>query len=131
MSGRTDRLRIEATPQAVPAARQHIRRVLKEWLLGPVVDEAALIVSELVTNGVRYSEAEFLTVALRRRGDVLVIEVSDPAGSLLPTMRDPGPEDCGGRGLHVVDALAERWGVRPHPGGKTVFAHLALGGRRR
>ncbi|MGW1746456.1 ATP-binding protein [Streptomyces sp. NPDC002092] len=44
----------------------------------------------------------------------------------MPELQKPGPEDLGGRGLFLVDALSESWGVRPRSTGKTVWAHLPV-----
>jgi anti-sigma regulatory factor (Ser/Thr protein kinase) len=93
-----------------------------------LLDDALLLVSELVTNAVRYGEPE---IVLHVRHDPPGIGVSvHDAGPELPQLTDtpPDPAKQGGRGLRIVDALAQRWGVsrtRRQPG-KTVWFELGL-----
>ncbi len=106
-------------PTSVGAARR-----FAVDLLGPVsveVREAVeLMVSELATNCIRHTNTGFdLTVA--EAGGQIRVEVTDRAGGT-PTMRSPGPEDPTGRGLQIVNMLAERWGVEHASAhGKTVW----------
>ena len=92
----------------------------------PLVDDALLITSELVTNAVRYGEPEIiLSLALIPGG--LRIEVSDRGETLplLAPMVPPGNR-AGGRGLLIVASAATDWGITPHvpPPGKTVWVEL-------
>ncbi|WP_019356093.1 ATP-binding protein [Streptomyces sp. AA1529] len=80
MSGRTNIARFRLSKASVPRAREHVRLVLREWKLGHLCDEAALVVSELTTNAVTHAAqgiGDQLELVLRRRGGVLVLEVSD------------------------------------------------------
>ena len=79
--------------------------------------------SELVTNAVNYSKG-LVELTVRQSGDQIRVEVSDTNPSA-PTMRQPGPD--GGRGLHLVHAVADRWGVDRHAHGKTVWVELGVG----
>jgi hypothetical protein len=91
----------------------------------PWRDEAAVVVSELATNAVRHSRAAF-TFALARRPTQLLIGVTDPSRQE-PIMRPVHPGAFGGRGMQLVDALSDSWGVRLiHEGGKTVWARMSL-----
>jgi len=104
-------------------ARALIRRPLTRWKLTELIDVTELLVSELVTNAVRYAPG---TIGLRLvlEGG-LVCEVRDNSAAL-PRLRYPGEEDERGRGLQVVSQLAQRWGSRRTTGGKVVWAEQAL-----
>jgi len=71
--------------------------------------------------------SDYFELGLRRRNGVLILEVADSYQWLMPELRKPADDETSGRGLLIVDALAERWGVRPRDPGKTVWAHLAIG----
>ncbi|MFF4796814.1 ATP-binding protein [Streptomyces sp. NPDC001351] len=128
MSGRTHVTRFRVRRDSVAAARRHVKQVLIEWRLGGLVDDTVLITSELATNVVNHAKGtgDYFELALRRRDGVLVLEVSDSYQWQMPELQKPGPEDLGGRGLFLVDALSETWGVRPRSTGKTVWAHLPV-----
>jgi anti-sigma regulatory factor (Ser/Thr protein kinase) len=118
------------TTRAFPAERQSVtaaRRFATEALAGTPADtlEAAeLLVSELATNCVRHVRAGF-EVTIRRSGEEIRIDVTDSGGGR-PVMRSPGPDDGTGRGLRIVDMLAQRWGVECRsPSGKTVWFTIA------
>jgi anti-sigma regulatory factor (Ser/Thr protein kinase) len=130
-------LPLGALPTAVPCARGYIRAILDEWNLAVLADAAELIVSELVTNSVqatadkdgrpRYGEAGLPVVHLRLASDRVRFraEVWDSVPRL-PAARQAGPDEEGGRGLALVEALSDRWGWITVPGwpGKVVWAEL-------
>ncbi|MEV0782334.1 ATP-binding protein [Streptomyces sp. NPDC050423] len=125
-----------AVPGAVRTARHAVHEALCGWGLDTVVgDVAVLLVSELVTNSMRYASGP-IDVRLVRphlNGDGpaahpgLLVEVSDPLPDP-PTERTAGPDDEGGRGLQLVACSARRWGIRHGKSGKTVWFELALPG---
>ena len=130
-------LPLGALPGATPCARLHARAVLVEWGLRELAEAAELIVSELVTNAVRasttpdghprYDGAGMPVVVLRMASDriKLLIEVWDSIPGA-PAAGHPGPEDEGGRGLMLVEAMCARWNwqsVTDWPG-KVVWAEL-------
>ena len=128
-------LSLGALPTATPCARLHTKAMLAEWDLGPVADNAELVVSELVTNATNASfrqinELALPVVHLRLFTDLsrLRIEVwdCDPAA---PALTRAGPEDESGRGLMLVQAMCDRWGSDAVPGwrGKVVWAELTCG----
>lgn len=89
------------------------------------LDDAAMIVSELVTNAVR-AGAAVITVDVAIGNDEMRIGVTDDAGGW-PTIRTAGEHDTSGRGLPLVAALAQRWGVDlTDPSGKLVWATLQI-----
>ncbi len=90
-----------------------------------MIQTAELLVSELVTNAVR-ATARPITVRLLRT-DSLLCEVSDD-DHRLPRLREPGRDDEDGRGLFLVNHLAERWGTSRVAGGKTVWFSLPVKG---
>ncbi|MGX1756885.1 ATP-binding protein [Streptomyces lydicus] len=109
-------------------ARLHVRTTLTDWKLGGLIEDSVLITSELATNAVSHAKGtgDYFELALRRRSGILVLEVADSYQWRMPELRKPGPDDPAGRGLLIVDALSQHWGVRPRHPGKTVWAHLPL-----
>lgn len=88
------------------------------------LDDAALVLSELVGNAVRHAEGELMQVRLRRTGDVLRIAVHDRSPSR-PAPREASFEDESGRGMHIIEALSHAWGWEPRADGKVVWADVA------
>jgi PAS domain S-box-containing protein len=110
-------------PESVRRARALVRQTLREWDLESLEDTTMLLVSELVTNAVRYADGE---IELRlAKGGVLVCEVVD-ADVHVPRRRHSGPEEEGGRGLAIVGEYSRAWGTRPVASGKVVWFELAL-----
>jgi anti-sigma regulatory factor (Ser/Thr protein kinase) len=112
---------------ASPAEARHlVSRFAAENDLDQHSGAALLVLSELVTNAVLHGE-EPIDVYVSRDGDVLRIEVSDGGNrtdSVAPRSQDdPRP---GGRGLHIVNSLAQRWGTTDRDDGKTVWAEIGL-----
>ncbi|MFJ1603426.1 SpoIIE family protein phosphatase [Streptomyces sp. NPDC088253] len=110
-------------PRSVGRAREYARTQLTAWDLEPLVDTAELLVSELVTNALRYGEGEIRLRLLLDR--TLVCEVWD-AGLVQPRRRRARDTDEGGRGLQLVGLLSAAWGSRRTPRGKTVWFELPL-----
>ncbi|MEV6054881.1 SpoIIE family protein phosphatase [Streptomyces sp. NPDC052107] len=120
-------------PAAVAPVRAACARRLTEWGLEQVVFTAELILSELITNAVRYG-AEPIVVRLLRTESVggpaagtLIFEVAD-GSSTSPRLRRAKATDEGGRGLFLVAQFAERWGTRYTPTGKVIWAEQSLHG---
>ncbi|KAB1147687.1 SpoIIE family protein phosphatase [Streptomyces luteolifulvus] len=110
-------------PRSVGRAREYARGRLLSWDLEPLVDTTELLVSELVTNALRYGEGEIRLRLLLDR--TLVCEVWD-AGLVQPRRRRARDTDEGGRGLQLVGLLSAAWGSRRTPRGKTVWFELPL-----
>jgi anti-sigma regulatory factor (Ser/Thr protein kinase) len=100
-----------------------VRRALDRWGLDELWDSVELLVSEIVTNAVRYAGRP-ITLRLLRT-DVLRCEVGDDAPQL-PRMRHAGIQDENGRGLFLVHRLAQRWGATRLSAGKVVWFELPL-----
>ncbi|MET9090175.1 SpoIIE family protein phosphatase [Streptomyces sp. NPDC004237] len=113
----------EADPEAVARARKWVTGTLTAWDLPELVFVVELVVSELVTNAIRYGRQPLLIRLIR--GTSLICEVSD-ASSAAPHLRRARTFDEGGRGLFIVAQLTERWGSRPTPTGKTLWAEIPL-----
>ena len=110
-----------AGPREVGRARRVIARVLRDWdVNGAPAEVAVLLTSELVTNAIRHGGAPVVVRAgLDPRGH-LRVEVSDDApGDVRPRLARS--DDDGGRGLHLVDSLSDRWGYRRTRAGKRVW----------
>ncbi|GLW05212.1 ATP-binding protein [Microtetraspora sp. NBRC 13810] len=115
---------------SVPEVREWARDLLAGRLATPVLDDALLLLSEIVTNAIAHSDSgrtpeERVTVRVIRVSGGVHVEVTD-AGSATtaPAVRVPGPEDEGGRGLWLVDLLATAWGTRRGYGRGTVWFRL-------
>ncbi len=115
--------RLPREPRSVGRARELARGQLVTWGLEDLVDTTELLVSELVTNALRYGEGEIRLRLLLDR--TLVCEVWD-AGLVQPRRRRARDTDEGGRGLQLVGLLSAAWGSRRTPRGKTVWFELAL-----
>lgn len=130
---------LPGTPQAPSSARTLVRAALADWaafglpgadrLTGRLADDALVVVSELVTNAVVHAGTDVeLSCRLEPGGGALVVEVADHHPSRAPRDTEPSyeaPEH--GRGLRLVAALSESWGVTYRRGAKTVWARLTGG----
>lgn len=110
-------------------ARAYVREVLGKDdrpLTPERLDDVLLVVSELVTNAVRYGTepGDSLAVVVLTTAERVRIEVRDPVRKH-PQMRIESGERARGRGLHIVDLLAERWDVDDKPMGKAVWAEMS------
>ncbi|MFD7442938.1 SpoIIE family protein phosphatase [Streptomyces sp. NPDC059909] len=112
---------LEPEEQAPGRARRLARRALARWDLEELSDSVELLVSEVVTNAVRYAERP-VTLRLLRT-DVLRCEVGDDSPQL-PRQRRARDTDEGGRGLFLVNRLARRWGATRLSTGKVVWFEL-------
>nr|WP_093473995.1 SpoIIE family protein phosphatase [Streptomyces sp. 1222.5] len=119
----TARWQIPADPAAVSQAREWATRQLTAWGLHDLLFTTELIVSELVTNAIRYGRPP-AELRLLRHG-VLVCEVTD-SNSAQPRLRRARTTDEGGRGLFLVARLAERWGCRHGQNHKTIWSEQPI-----
>ncbi|WP_217545863.1 SpoIIE family protein phosphatase [Streptomyces sp. GbtcB6] len=113
-------------PERISEARQHLRELLHDWGPPDQVDSAVLLVSEMLTNVLVHTDADALLLAEvsgqapERR---LRVEVTD-AGDDLPHKRRPGELASSGRGLVLIEVLADAWGVDPRGQGKSIWFEL-------
>ncbi|MFF1464291.1 ATP-binding protein [Streptomyces sp. NPDC058330] len=116
-------------PESAATARRLIRVALTVWGLDDVAEDGALIVSELVSHAVRHARRDSIRVVIDRP-EAMRVRIGVVDFSKAPPVRgEPGPEGEGGRGLALVEELAEAWGTEPLPWGKQVWAQLRGTGR--
>ncbi|MBK3632852.1 ATP-binding protein [Streptomyces sp. MBT97] len=117
-----------AEPTEVAALRRIMRLHLGLWGLQEVVDDAQLCVSELVSNVIKHvGPGTPATLAVSMNGVHLRIEIHDPDTRALPVLLDMNVGSEGGRGVSLIDAVAERWGVQLRPDRKVAWCELATG----
>jgi anti-sigma regulatory factor (Ser/Thr protein kinase) len=108
-------------PEAVAAARSFVIGALP-LASSDLVEDAALVASEMVTNAVLHGDSAF---RVHVSSDVLGVRIAVEdavAGVVVPRIAEP--DALNGRGLVIVDALSTRWGCEPRPGGKLVWAEI-------
>jgi len=105
-------------------AREVVSWQLREWDIACLCDDAALVVTELISNAVRHAETE-VQLTVKHLDDGVRLEVSDR--SFRPLLRrQPWLLGEGGRGLHLVDALSTRHGVDTDAHGKKVWVEMLV-----
>lgn len=120
-------MRFTSTPRGARLARRLVSHRLDEWghpYDGPVNEAVTLIAAELASNAVRHGHVpgRDFHIRLIESGGTLRLEVCDTRTERLPEVRVPCGES--GRGLLLVDALADKWGVTPREPGKSVWAEV-------
>jgi anti-sigma regulatory factor (Ser/Thr protein kinase) len=111
-------LLLPAATESVPVARRFARDELRSSAAD--VDTVVLLVSELVTNAVLHARSDVL-LTVEDQGAIARVEVSD-ASPLPPRLRNFAVESATGRGMKLLDQLAQRWGAVPRrDGGKVVW----------
>ncbi|NUP31795.1 MAG: serine/threonine-protein phosphatase, partial [Streptomycetaceae bacterium] len=114
---------LPADPAVVAEARNHTNRQLTAWGLDDAAFTTELVISELVTNAIRYARGPIRIRLIR--DDTLICEVSDTT-STAPRLRHARTTDEGGRGLFLVAQFTQRWGTRYTQDGKTIWAEQQL-----
>lgn len=127
-----DAFQLPALTRSVAEARRRVLRRLREWnVRSEVRHDAQLVMSELFTNAVRHTGSRRVHCDLRLSGDRIRLEVADQgrAGTEPRPVTGGRADQEGGRGLFLVDALCDTWGVRPDrlSGGRIVWAVLPAG----
>ena len=127
LPGSTLRRTLPPIAESASVARWLVNDLLRELVDDDTRDTAALLTTELVSNAIRHTRDE-LVVTVRVAGGRLRVGVSD-SSHRRPQLVQVGSRDTSGRGLHLLEALADRWGVDPDERGlgKTVWFEL-LGG---
>lgn len=110
---------LPAAPETASVARRLVREALAAWDLSDLADDLTMVVSEVVTNTVVHAKSE-MTLSLHRQGRGVRGEVADQS-DVWPAPLSAGPNAEHGRGLAIVAAYSERWGVSPAPDGKIVW----------
>jgi anti-sigma regulatory factor (Ser/Thr protein kinase) len=124
MSTRTAAIDLLPAPLSVPVARHVVPALLGSWNAAQDLDDAALLVTELVANVVDHvgGDASF-TLELSLSDEWLRVAVVD-ASPAWPVVRELDLDSPRGRGLRMVEAIADRWGCEDHRGGKRVWFEL-------
>jgi anti-sigma regulatory factor (Ser/Thr protein kinase) len=119
--------RLAATARSVPEARRHVVAILEQWHLESLVDTAQLLTSELVTNAVLHARTDMVLTVEERDGGGVRIAVTD-LSPVSPALRRHSATSTTGRGLRLLDQLADSWNVDDdNGGGKTVWFTLTSG----
>ena len=122
------RLALTPHPLTVRIPRKLAELALDNWDLGHLKDRASLIVSELITNAGQAVPGTEIEIGVRLRDGWVRLEVSDSSPEIPSVPTTLSLTDEGGRGLFVVDALADKFGIDPRApedgGGKTIWAAL-------
>jgi anti-sigma regulatory factor (Ser/Thr protein kinase) len=109
--------------EAAARSREFLRTAICAPHHAPALDDAELLVSELVTNGVRYAAPPIVLRVECESGDSLRILVRD-GSPLLPRLNHAEPEDESGRGMYLVDYISDEWGAEPTRDGKITWFRL-------
>ncbi|NKY38071.1 ATP-binding protein [Cellulomonas septica] len=124
-------LHLPSQPRAARLGRRWVLERLPAGTDVHAVQVIELLVSEVVTNAVKYGRApEGLRLVMEREHRAITVAVSD-ANPTPPHVVDPPPTTAGGRGVLLVDRLADAWGVTHDAGVKTVWFRVALDTARR
>ena len=128
-------LRVEHRPAAVRATRRALVEDLRSIKVSAhIVDEAEIVVSELLTNAVRHARPMGdgrVRVHWEVKAGVVELDVTDGGAHSTPIPRQPSRYSTSGRGLRIVRALAHEWGVLDDERGRTVWVALGGPSRRR
>ncbi|MEU2673981.1 ATP-binding protein [Streptomyces sp. NPDC007164] len=118
-------MELQALPSRIGQVRRIVSAQLRYWHLDPLIDQAALGVTELLTNVHRHAQPDkSCTVEIELLLERLTVSVHDH-DPRLPTVREPSSSSTSGRGLALIAAVSESWGVRPRGGaGKVVWFTL-------
>ncbi|WP_245778046.1 ATP-binding protein [Lentzea xinjiangensis] len=104
-------------------ARRVVRDAAASWGLSEdLADDAQLVVTELVSNGIDHGEGT-ITLTVSRKSGGMLVEVHDES-SAQPQVRPVDTNSARGRGMQLVQALSVRWGITPDGNGKVVWAQL-------
>lgn len=115
-----------SVPESAGLARDLVATVLRVWHLETLLNEAALVATELVANAVQHGSGRYLVFSVGRPAHSRVrIHVTDQS-CIQPTLRSPDDEETKGRGLLLVSALSVGWGTDVHTSGKTVWADVMV-----
>ncbi|WP_329119240.1 ATP-binding protein [Streptomyces sp. NBC_01465] len=121
-------LEFTAEPREVGALRRILCMHLRLWGLHEAVESAQLCVSELVSNVITHvGEGTPTTLGVSMNGTYLRIEIHDPDTRVLPTLLAATEDSESGRGMTLVDAVSERWGVQLRADRKVTWCELATG----
>jgi anti-sigma regulatory factor (Ser/Thr protein kinase) len=129
MATLTARVDLPTVVRSIPTARHVALELLSAWAIDHCRDDVALVVTELVTNVVDHVGGE-TSILLELTLSDLWLRISIADGSAVrPVVRELCGDQPRGRGMHLVAAVADRWGCENHQGGKRVWADLLMSPR--
>ncbi|MEV7863180.1 ATP-binding protein [Streptomyces hirsutus] len=112
-------------PESAAVARRLVRTALATWGLEDRIDDAMVVITELVSNAVDHGRLASIRVIVSRPSESRVRLGVVDRSKAIPTMRtDSNGDQVRGRGLVLVDSLTERWGTDPYRWGKQVWGEL-------
>jgi anti-sigma regulatory factor (Ser/Thr protein kinase) len=115
----TDTRSFTPRPEEVPVARRFVREALADH---PAAMDAELLACELVTNAVQHArDAAAVTVTVVQSSQLVHVDVTDDGRAGLPHWREASGDDESGRGFHLVNEIAHRWGFVREPAGTCVW----------
>lgn len=129
LAPRSDRyaMRLTAGEHSARHVRRIVRSFLREWEMAELSDDVELGVTELLANVVRHVPGRRCALLLLRRPGGVRVEVADGSAELPCVRVGSAPDAESGRGLVLVDAVSEKWGVQLRPcGGKSVWFECAV-----
>lgn len=112
---------LTAVPGSVPEARRFVASL--DFVDRSDPEKLALLTAEVVTNAILHARTPLKLEAVEVAGRGIRVSVTD-GDSTPPVKKDYGPSSPTGRGLHIVEAMADRWGFEPTDSGKTVWFEL-------
>ena len=118
------RIRLESGPGAAAQARSELAKLCAD-LDPPLMETLRLLVTELVTNSVRHTDGDSVTLQVAVGSSAVLTEVADAGPSFDPDCVDKRGSDGYGWGLFLVQRLSQRWGVKNDGGSKRVWFELA------
>ncbi len=122
---REARIKLTVDARSGRDARLFILGVLRSWRMTELLDgDIELLVSELASNAVRHARSDF-TVVARYDGEAVKVEIGD-GSRIIPKPVPPTPDQTEGRGLFLVNALADDWGIVPTLDGKRIWFEMAV-----
>jgi anti-sigma regulatory factor (Ser/Thr protein kinase) len=119
-------LRLDGSTEAAGDARRALAR-LRGDIDPPVLETLRLLVTELIANSVKHTDAQDVDLKVLVGRNSVVTEVTDPGPGFEPIERAPDQDPASGWGLFLVDRLADRWGVKREPDGTRVWFELKRG----
>ena len=107
-------------PSSLRAGRRFVATTLRDWQVAEArIEPVTLVANELVANAIVHAHSAPV-LSLAETGPDLTLRVADDSPKV-PVPRSATPDELGGRGLMLVNALADRWGYDPKPSGKVVW----------
>ncbi|MQT01198.1 ATP-binding protein [Streptomyces jumonjinensis] len=117
------RQELTAHPRALARIRRIIRAHLRHWGLGSLTETAVLCAHELLANVDKHTDSPRCVLTLERRPGGVRVVVRDTSARL-PVLREPDWVAESGRGMALLESMADSWGAAPAPGGKDVWCEI-------